>query len=179
MTPFSFTTMSPPWVVFAPEGDPRVRGEIDALTAAGGRVTVLAARDLATPRQVFDTFAAALAFPGYFGRNWDALVDCLSNLHGQVRQRDMAVVVEAAESLLDADFLALFVSVLGQAAERAVFRVDAEGLPHALPLYAQHFVFEFAPDAAAASDFAAVLRSRPELVAEERDGLVLVRLAPR
>ncbi|MFE2022395.1 barstar family protein [Streptomyces sp. NPDC059499] len=31
---------------------------------------------------VFRTFARELSFLGYFGHNWDALVDCLHDWHG-------------------------------------------------------------------------------------------------
>jgi Barstar (barnase inhibitor) len=34
---------------------------------------------LATPEGLFDAMAAALDFPGYFGRNWDALYECFSD----------------------------------------------------------------------------------------------------
>jgi hypothetical protein len=33
----------------------------------------------ATPDGLFDAMAVALDFPGYFGRNWDALYECFSD----------------------------------------------------------------------------------------------------
>jgi hypothetical protein len=34
---------------------------------------------IGTPEGLFDAMAAALDFPGYFGRNWDALYECFSD----------------------------------------------------------------------------------------------------
>jgi hypothetical protein len=38
------------------------------------------ATDLRTPSDIFDTFSETFEFPGYFGRNWDALAECISDL---------------------------------------------------------------------------------------------------
>ncbi|WP_109005377.1 barstar family protein [Streptomyces rishiriensis] len=43
----------------------------------------------------------AIGFPGRFGRNWDALVDCLDDLHGHAAgEAAIAAVVHGADALL-------------------------------------------------------------------------------
>ena len=56
----------------------RVTGPNEVVDAAQGSALALARVDLRQP--VFDAFARALAFPDWFGRNWDALEDCLTDL---------------------------------------------------------------------------------------------------
>ncbi|WP_405949803.1 barstar family protein [Streptomyces prunicolor] len=121
MTVYDLTRREEPWVVIAPQGD------------------VLLERQLVS---LFAAFARTLEFPGYFGRNWDAMVDCLDDLHGSWHGgRGIAVVIGDADLLLDAGHLRLFVSVLCQAAARANSAVDADGEPWDRPAIAQHFAF--------------------------------------
>ncbi|MFF0667830.1 barstar family protein [Streptomyces tendae] len=49
------------------------------MEAAGGRVHHFDSRELTTEQGIHRFFAQALQFPGYYGANWDALVDCLSD----------------------------------------------------------------------------------------------------
>lgn len=139
----TLTERRSPWVVFTKADDPWLSAETAALQARGGRVLHLDGRGLRQPASLFDAFARELGFPGYFGRNWDALVDCLHDWHGHGgATRDVAIVVDHADELLGAEFLGLFVSVLCQAAWNANFQLDADGDPHGEPWtpFTQHFV---------------------------------------
>jgi len=85
-------------------------GDAQALAAAGRarrlRVAgvVLGARD-GRP-ELFDALAAALEFPRWFGRNWDALEDCLTDLSWLV-PTDHLLLVEGAERLTRDDAVML------------------------------------------------------------------------
>lgn len=48
--------------------------------AAGWTCHVLDGRGLVGAAELFDRCARLLAFPEWFGRNWDALADCLADL---------------------------------------------------------------------------------------------------
>jgi len=50
------------------------------LSAAGWTLHLLDGRTVATPGALFDRLAAELSFPAWFGRNFDALADCLGDL---------------------------------------------------------------------------------------------------
>lgn len=62
----------------------RLTGPAGTLPSAVGNAGLqLVAIDLAKVRsksKLFDTFARGFAFPRHFGRNWDALNDCLCDL---------------------------------------------------------------------------------------------------
>ena len=88
---------------------------------------------------LLDRIAAALQFPGWFGRNWDALEDCLSDLSWS-KARGHVLLLENGRELASSDSRTL-IEVLGAAAAhwrgkgRPFFAVvvgDATGLP---PLY--------------------------------------------
>ncbi|MGX1118664.1 hypothetical protein RKD37_004027 [Streptomyces ambofaciens] len=137
--------MSPdPCVVFGPTGAPGFRARAVALEAAGGRVHRFDSRELTTEQGIHRSFAQALQFPGYYGANWDALVDCLSDLCGAATGGVGIVgVIHDADLLLDAQHFPLFVSVLCQGADRANASVDLDGFPLDRPALSEHFHFEF------------------------------------
>ncbi|MEV0218684.1 barstar family protein [Streptomyces sp. NPDC050704] len=144
MTGFDITGTAAPWVVFVPRGATEVHRQLAALEAKGGRVHRFDARDLMTEQGVYRSFVEVLQFPGYFGRNWDALVDCLDDLCGAVTGGvGIAGVIEEADRLLEAEHFPLFVSVLCQGADRANSAVDLDGFPLDRPATAEHFVLEF------------------------------------
>jgi RNAse (barnase) inhibitor barstar len=165
-------------VIFVPGGvgAPEVRQELSALEADGGRVFHFDARALMTEQEIFSSFADALQFPGYFGRNWDAMVDCLDDLCGAVTGGvGIAVVVHDADQLLKAEHFPLFVSVLCQGADRANSAVDLDGFPLDRPALSEHFVFEFRefdPE-----QIAARIR-QPDLIVKAEDRFVGAALDP-
>lgn len=78
----------------APRGD-------EILDALRGTEFDLARIDLTSVSdkdQLLGRFAAALAFPDWFGRNWDALEDCLTDLSWRTRDRHV-LLIEGFENL--------------------------------------------------------------------------------
>ncbi|GGW91105.1 barstar family protein [Streptomyces lomondensis] len=80
MAGFDITGTSEPWAIFAPQGAAEVHRQLSELEVKGGRVHHFDSRDLMTEAAVCRSFAQVLRFPGHFGSNWDALVDCLDDL---------------------------------------------------------------------------------------------------
>ncbi|MGW7327275.1 barstar family protein [Streptomyces sp. NPDC054840] len=139
----TLTERRSPWVTFTRADDPWVAGAEAELLARDGLVLRMAGGELDTEQCVYRTFARELGFLGYFGHNWDAMVDCLGDWHGPGHgKQDVAVIIDAADGLLGADFLGVFVSALARGAWRANFMVDSDGDPDewADP-FALHFVF--------------------------------------
>jgi hypothetical protein len=106
---------------------------------------------LYSPASIFTVFARELSFPGYFGHNWDALVDCLHDWHGhETAGQGLAVLIDDSDHLAHADFLGAFFSVLCEAGWKANLQLDADGIPHeSWPPFPLHFVFllsDIAPD---------------------------------
>lgn len=63
----------------------------------------------ASEKAVLASFARGLRFPAYFGGNWDALEECLSDLSWLGPSRGWVVLLRRAERLLDSDADALHV----------------------------------------------------------------------
>lgn len=133
-----------PFVLFGPAGALGFRARAAGLEAAGGHVHHFDSRELTTEQGIHRSFAQALRFPGYYGANWDALVDCLSDLCGAATGGVGIVgVIHDADLILDASHFPLFVSVLCQGADRANASVDLDGFPTDRPAISEHFHFEF------------------------------------
>ena len=72
---------APPAAVDASALDPSELDRLeDALRARGFYVRSLNTCGNEDRQTVLQLLATAFAFPGYFGRNWDAVIDCLSDL---------------------------------------------------------------------------------------------------
>lgn len=78
----------------------------DALQWQEAGLTVRAVRGakMRTLPALFDEFSAALQFPYYFGKNWAAFEDCISDLDWLPRESGIVVVVYDGDQVLtDAD----------------------------------------------------------------------------
>lgn len=69
--------MTGPPVPSSPVPDPAAVG---AIVPPGWRVATLDGAAIASREALLDACATALEFPGWYGRNWDALADCLRDL---------------------------------------------------------------------------------------------------
>jgi RNAse (barnase) inhibitor barstar len=69
------------------------------LAELGVTARVLDGKLMRTKAGLIDEFASRLAFPDYFGRNWDALADCLADLDW-LRGLAYAFVIHRASELL-------------------------------------------------------------------------------
>jgi len=106
---------------------------------------VVRGRKCTTREAFFDESAAALQFPYYFGENWDAFHDCVTDL-SWLRADAVVICVTDANRLLEAaaDQLERFAAVLDSAATH--WNVPAKGQP-ARPF---HVVLQVAPGEEAA-----------------------------
>uniref|UniRef100_A0AAU2K5E8 Barstar family protein n=1 Tax=Streptomyces sp. NBC_00049 TaxID=2903617 RepID=A0AAU2K5E8_9ACTN len=161
-----------PWVVFGPREAVEFKEQTAALRTEGGRVCKVHARDLADGASVCDAFARAVGVPGYFGWNWDALVDRLDDTHEAVTGGvGIVMVVHGADVLLGADHLKVFMTMLCLAADRANTEVDPDGNPRDEPVVIEHFVFLL--DEVRAEEFAAGIEDPDLAVRVEGDFLTV------
>jgi hypothetical protein len=64
-------------------------------------VRIVRGRRCATERRLFQEWAAALQFPYYFGENWDALDECLSDLEWLTSQQFVFFITQSDALLPD------------------------------------------------------------------------------
>ncbi|MFE3761830.1 barstar family protein [Streptomyces sp. NPDC059104] len=175
----TLTVRRSPWVTFTPSADPWAAAAEEELRAAGGIVLRLDGEELHEAGCLHRAFARELGFPGYYGHNWDAMVDCLGDWHGPGHgKQDVAVLIDGADALLGAEFLGVFVWALAAGAWRANFMVDADGDPYEEKYgtpFALHFVFllDRTPPEAFAG---AVAAADPDLAVAVVDGRLVVTL---
>jgi RNAse (barnase) inhibitor barstar len=87
------------------EAEPAVRvlaGEAALPAAVSDEVRArIEGAEIGSEEQLFAALARALSFPSWFGRNWDALLDCLRDVGGgDQRPAAVTLVVEDAGELL-------------------------------------------------------------------------------
>ena len=95
-------------------------GEIEKLFSPLGYFTArMNGSDIKTKQELMAALAAVFKFPPYFGRNWDALLDCLRSLPESMSAGGYALIVENSLSLLgdSPSDLQNFRDIAGMAAE--------------------------------------------------------------
>jgi len=115
---------SPPWVVAAISEPDAIERLTFSLRRDGGEssnvlVVRLHGQAMRDRKGVFDRFAEVLRFPSYFGRNWNAFLDCLRDL-SWLQFTGMVVAILHSEHFLvdaDPDELQLFCKIVSIAAE--------------------------------------------------------------
>ena len=65
----------------------------------GLTLKVIKGRHCKTPASLFAEFARALEFPDYFGHNWDALEECLTDLEWLPAKGYILLITDAAHVL--------------------------------------------------------------------------------
>jgi hypothetical protein len=71
---------------------------LDALRGAGFDLVRIDLAPVSEKEQLLERLAAELAFPQWFGRNWDALEDCLTDLSWRAGDRHV-LLIEGFETL--------------------------------------------------------------------------------
>jgi hypothetical protein len=95
-----------PWLIPVSGTDGEAFDLAQALYRAGsGRVVtrVLRGRKMRTSTSLFDEVSAALQFPPYFGENWNALDECLTDLDWLPGDTYVLLILDAIHVLDQAD----------------------------------------------------------------------------
>jgi len=106
-------------------------------------VRVLRGAKMKTAASLFDEFAAALQFPYYFGENWDALDECITDLSWLPADAYILLITDAQSVLSEEDESQLntLVAVLQGAGDEWGRPVETSE-PWARPAVAFHVLFQ-------------------------------------
>lgn len=80
-----------------------------------GDATLRVDSGIATRDALFDRYSAGLSFPDYFGRTWDALDECLCDLHW-VQEKRVVILHEELPRLMQEE-MSVYLRVLAGAVE--------------------------------------------------------------
>lgn len=86
------------------------------VTVAPPKADITIEESIQGKEQLLMRLTQGLSFPDYFGENWDALIDCLSDLSWS--QAEQAIIDHAGIPSLPANDLRLYLESLIDAAER-------------------------------------------------------------
>jgi RNAse (barnase) inhibitor barstar len=108
-------------------------------------VRFLRGQKMQTASQLFDEFAAALQFPYYFGENWNALWECLTDLEWLPHGACILMILDGAQLLAREaeESLAVFLDFLAVACDEWTATEKGPLEPAPRPF---HVVFQCPPD---------------------------------
>jgi len=121
---------------------PQAEAILEATQGATLRVSRIGLAGAHDKRALLARVAGAMEFPGWFGGNWDALEDCLSDLSWSKAEGHVLLIEGAAG--LPADERGIFVDILASAAaawserKRPFFAVFVDGPANLPELYKSH-----------------------------------------
>lgn len=119
----------------------RVDDILDATRGSALRVTRIGLAGVSDKTALMERVARALEFPRWFGTNWDALEDCLSDLSWPGAAGHVLLIEGEGESELPGDERGILVEILASAAgswadrKRPFFAVFVGGAPSLPELY--------------------------------------------
>ena len=109
----------------------------------GLALKVIKGRLCKTPATLFAEFARALAFPDYFGHNWDALEECLADLEWLQAKGYILLITDAASVLSnDETEYETFLEILRDAGEAWGSGQAGMGARRAIPFHVLFAVSE-------------------------------------
>lgn len=83
-----------------------------------GRVNrIIRGKRCTTEKELFQEFAAALQFPYYFGENWDAFDECISDLNWLDAERCSIAITNCDQLLAESTYCDVFFKLLKDAHE--------------------------------------------------------------
>ena len=105
-------------------------------------VRFLRGQKMQTAPQLFDEFAAALQIPYYFGENWNALWECLTDLEWLPDGACILMILDGTQLLAGEESLAMFLDFLAVACDEwtATEKGPLEPVPRPF-----HVVFQCSP----------------------------------
>ena len=132
----------PPWTSLLLV-TPEQRAESLVHPPTGLTLKVIKGRHCKTPANLFDEFARALEFPDYFGHNWDALEECLTDLEWLPAKGYILLITDAAHVLPNDDIeYETFLEILRDAGEAWGNGQVGMGARRATPFHALFAVSE-------------------------------------
>ena len=118
---------------------PHTEAILEATQGSALRVSRIDLKDVSGKDALLTRMSGALQFPDWFGRNWDALEDCLADLTWSAATGHVLLIEGAAD--LPADECGILVDILASAAaswaerKRPFFAVFLDGVPALPALY--------------------------------------------